>query len=235
MTVVFGKQGIGVHQRVLVAEESPHVFLLLLRCVHEALLLHITILLYHRLGDDELLHAVLSRVLEGLLAHHAVRAHCVGDAQGGVHEYSVVPMQLLGIHSSHRRSYDEVGLFALCHLAQHGNSLVRVNGDIVRNDSCRRQHRAYSGHRSAACRRAEAVNIHYLLALHEVGELLLILVFHISAFSIRSFKWHWSPALPLRLPCIDGKTTAVLLPQGTPLPCRGGAGVGSVSYEPSYK
>ena len=136
------------------------------------------IFLHHRFSHNELLHAVLSRVMKGLLAHHSVSAHSVCYAKSRVYENPVKTMQLLGIHSSHRCSYDEVGLLALYHRAKHGKSFVRVNGNIVCNNCCRGQHGAYPRYRSTICRRCEAVNIHYLLALHDVGELLLILVFH---------------------------------------------------------
>ena len=105
---MFLENGVGVYQRILVAEEPPHfpfVFYF-----GEALFLNRPVFLHHRLRDDKLLNAVFARVQESLLAYHAVGPHRVGYLEGRIHQYAVGAIKLLGIHAAHRSADDEVGL-----------------------------------------------------------------------------------------------------------------------------
>ena len=69
--------------------------------VLKALAGNLLILLYQGLGYDELLNAVLPRILEGLLAHHAMAGHGLSHLESRVYEDAIIASEHLGIHPSH--------------------------------------------------------------------------------------------------------------------------------------
>ena len=74
------------------------------------------------------------------------------DAQMAVH--------LLGIHTAHAGTNDDIGLLGNHKLLQHGQSLLGLNGDIGRNDLGRGQHFPKQLHRARSSGRGEAVEIY---------------------------------------------------------------------------
>lgn len=65
--VVLEEEVVGVDDGVFVAEEAKDALLLFGSDLREAVLRHLAILLDQRLGDDDLLYAVLTRILKCLL------------------------------------------------------------------------------------------------------------------------------------------------------------------------
>ncbi len=177
--IVLVKQVEGVNGGVFVAEE-PNDTVQLLVFVHaaEALLGHLLILFHQGFRHDEILHAVLPRVLKVLCPHHVVAHHRVAHLQGRVDDDAVVAVEHLGVHAAHRSADDQVGVLGLAGGAQQLHGLCGVDGQVGGNDRCRGQCRAYAGHRSRLSRRGETVDVKNLLARHQVGELFDIRVFH---------------------------------------------------------
>ncbi len=102
----------GMDHRVLIAEESVDTFLLLGSNILKAQGGNVLVLLDESLVHHQLLHSVLSRVLELLSSGHA--AHCIAHLEGRVYQDAVeclgavsvymppieVPMMRSGSHSA---------------------------------------------------------------------------------------------------------------------------------------
>jgi len=172
-----------VDKVVLVAKESVNALLLTRGGMGEIAFGDGAVLLNQRLVDIELLYAIQARVLELLFARHAVFLHGVGNLEGGVDEDAVEAVELFGIHAAHGGADDEVRLFAIGQLSQHGNSLLRMDGNVGGNDRSVGKDFADAGHRSRLSTGAEAVDVHDFLSLEKLGKLLDILVclFHTDA------------------------------------------------------
>ena len=171
------EQVVGVYRCVLVAKESVDTLALLIVDALEALFRLVLILLDQRLVDVELLHAVLSGVLELLRSRHAVCLHGLTHLQGSIHADAVVAIQLLGIHATHRRAENQVGLFLLTDVAQQSNSLSRVDGQVWCNDLGLWHHFAQSGHRTRLSAASKAMTVEHCLACHQFRKLLDIWIF----------------------------------------------------------
>ena len=140
-----------MHQWVGITEESPHPLLLFFVNMGETLLLHSAVFLHHGFRHDKLLHTILTRILEGLLADHPMGSHRIGNLEGRIHQDTVIAIQLFGIHATHRGTYNQVGLVLLHLLLQQGDSSMRVDRQIVGNGICLGQHHAETGYRATLC------------------------------------------------------------------------------------
>ena len=137
----------GVDRGVLIAKESPHTFLLLVCDTRETLLSHFLILLHHRLGHYEVLHAVLTGIREMLCPYHTVILHGVTHLQGRVHEDTVVAVEHLSIHAPHRRADNQVRMFAHTRPTQQVNGFLRMYWQVWGNDNGIGQHLTDTCHR----------------------------------------------------------------------------------------
>ena len=204
LRIVLMEQAEGVDQIVLVAEEAEHAAAVLVVKTLEAPFGHLPVLLDQGLVDIEGLDAVLTGVLKLLRAGHAVGLHGVGDAEGGVGADAPVAAQLLGVHAAHRRAQDEVGLALGANLAQQGQRLFGVYGQVGGHDSGVGEGDAQATHRARLSAAAEAMDIEQRLTLQQLGELLYILVFHFSfVFSLNNGQAYdpWRQNMPKAL-CI---------------------------------
>ena len=175
--IVLVEEVVGVHYGVVVAEECDDACALVgVGGVLEVVRRHLLILLYEALRHDELLHSVLARVLEHLLAREL--RHGVAHLEGWVHQYAVEAREHLGIHAAHRRAYDEVGLLLGCHRLQHLQTFFGMQRNVARHNRSVGHQRAQHLHRARLCRRTESVYIHEFLAPHKLGVLLYKLIFH---------------------------------------------------------
>lgn len=175
--IMLVEEVVGVHHGVVVAEESDDTGTLLgVGSMLEVVRSHLLVLLYEALRDDELLHSVLARVLEYLLAREL--RHGVAHFEGWVHQYAVESGEHLGVHAAHRRADDEVGLLLGCHRLQHLQTFFGVQRNVARYNRSVGHQRAQHLHRARLCRRTEAVYIHEFLAPHKLGVLLYKLIFH---------------------------------------------------------
>ena len=115
---------------VFVAEEAKDALLLFGGDLREAVLRHLTVLLDQRLGDDDLLYAVLTRILKCLLPHHLMLAHRSSHLEGGIDADTVEAVEHLRVHASHGGANDQVGTFALHSLLEQGHCLCRMDGEV---------------------------------------------------------------------------------------------------------
>ena len=99
---------------------------------------HLLVFLDKSLRDNKVLHPILSWIREVLCPYHPVIFHRVAHLQGGVHENTVVAVEHLRIHATHRRADDEVWLFRLAGLTQQRHRLLRTNGQVWRYHRCTR-------------------------------------------------------------------------------------------------
>ena len=171
LSVVLTEQVVGVDGSVLVAEESPYTMLLLIAHAGKALVGHLLVLLDECLGDDKVLHTVLSRIREVLGTNHAVLLHRIAHAEGWVHEYAVIAVEHLSIHATHGGADDEVGLLTVACLSQQFHSLLRNDGQVRSDDGGLWQHLADAGDGARLSTAAEAVNVKYLFAGKKIHHL----------------------------------------------------------------
>ena len=178
--IMLQKQVECINNGICIAKQSNHTSSFFISDRSEIMRCHLLILLYQSLGHHKFLHSILARILKHLLASKL--RHCIAHLKRRIHHNAVVTIKHLGIHSAHRCAYYQVGLFFLAHLSQHLNSLLWMKRDITSHNSCVGQQSAQHCHCTRLCRRTKTVYIHYLLARHEVGILLyiLILYFHIQ-------------------------------------------------------
>ena len=179
VAVVGGKEVERVHHGVLKPEESPYAPLVAGHLAGEALLGNRTVLLHKLLCHHELLHAVGARVEESHLAQHVVLQYVVGHEEGRVDQYAVEAVKHLGKHTSHRRADDEVGLLRGADAAQKLHRLSRVYGQVGGRYVGPGQQFAQLRHRTRLPRRAEPVDIEYLLSRHHAGKRLYVCILHI--------------------------------------------------------
>ena len=106
----------------------------------ETLLLHLMVFLDHGFRDDEFLNTILTRVLEHLLTRHTVGAHGIGNLKGRIDQDTVVAIEHLCVHTSHRCADNQIGLLPFCHSLQHGHSFSRMYRDILGHHSGIGQH-----------------------------------------------------------------------------------------------
>ena len=124
--VVGMKEVVCVDGGVFIAEEAFHARLFLIINTFEAVISHFLVFLDEGFGDDELLHAVETRIGEMLVADHAVFLHRVAHPEGRIDEDTVVAVEHLGVHATHRGADDEVGLFLLAELPEERLPVGRV-------------------------------------------------------------------------------------------------------------
>ena len=157
--IVFEEEVVGVHRRVVVAEEAVDAAAFVVVDVGKAPFGGCLVFLDQRLGDDELLLAVLSWVLEGLLARHAMFVHGLGHLESRVHADAVEAFQQLSVHAAHGRSDDQVGAFSLCGRMQQVQGFLRMDGQVGADDGALGHHLAQQLCRMGAACRSEAVHI----------------------------------------------------------------------------
>ena len=162
------KERKSVNQRVFIAEESPHMLMIVGGHAFETVCGHLTIFLHQRLRDDEFLHSVLTGILKHELSYHAVLNHCPAHLKSGVDEDSVVATEHLGVHPAHRRTDDKVGTLALTHPAKHRHSVCRHYGNILGYHTCRREERLKYLDRICGSSRTKAMHIHYGFSYHNI-------------------------------------------------------------------
>ena len=171
--VVGMKEVVGVDRCVFIAEEPPYArpFLIIIKTL-EAMIGHFLVFLDNGLGDDELLDAVETGIGEMLVADHAVFLHRVAHPEGRIDEDTVKSVEHLGIHAAHGGADDEVGLFLLAELPEERHRLFRTDGKVGGDDGGIGHHLTDSGDCARLAAAAKAVDIHDLLPLKDVGELL---------------------------------------------------------------
>ncbi len=180
LAVVLCEGVVGMHQRVLVAEESEHPLLLVVGDALEVAFRRQPVLFHQRLVDIELLNAVLSGREELLLARQSVALHRVGNAECRIDADAVEAVEHLGVHTSHRCADDEAGLLVVAEPLQQAEGLAGMDGQVGGYHPGIGQHGAQPLNGARLSAAAEAVHINHGFPLHQFGELLdvLILLFH---------------------------------------------------------
>ena len=115
-----------MYQGIFIAEKSPH--LLLVIQVLETLFLHGPVFFHHGFCHDEFLDSVFPWIQKSLVTDHAVSPHRVGYLKGRVYQNPVCAPKLLGIHTSHGCTDNEVRFLFLLLLMEQMNGFVRING-----------------------------------------------------------------------------------------------------------
>ena len=100
----------------------------------KAMLCHFLVVFDHRLGDDEILHPILTRIGEMLGSYHTVLLHRVAHAEGWVDENAVVATKHLSVHTTHRGANNQVWLFLLAELPEERHCLFGMDGKIGSDD-----------------------------------------------------------------------------------------------------
>ena len=131
-----------VHGGVPVAEETVNTLAVGIVDILEALLGLFPILLDKCLVYVELLHAVLTGILELLCASHAVRLHGLAHFQGRIDTDAVESSQLFSIHAAHGCPQNEVGMLCCAELAQQGDGFLRMDRQVGGYDACLREYGA---------------------------------------------------------------------------------------------
>ena len=136
------------------------------------------VFLDHRLVDVEFLNAVLPRVLKLLCTRHVVGTHRLAHLQCGIDADAVEASQLLRIHTTHRRADDEVRLLFLADVAQQGDALLRVNGNVGSHDAGLGHDRAQSADGARLAAGGKTVAVEHRLAGHQFGILFDVGILH---------------------------------------------------------
>ena len=132
-----------MHHGVFVAKESVNpVAALLLGYAGKAFGGNLLIFLHESLCYDKLLNAVLTGIKKGVLAQHAVLQHGVAHLKGRIYQYAVVSVEHLGIHSAHRRTDNQVGIFSLASMVKQVHGLGRMQRQVGSNYGGAGQHLA---------------------------------------------------------------------------------------------
>ena len=159
LRVVLHIEVVGVHQLVFVAKERPHTMTfchsLLVRKllkILETLLLHLMVFLHDGFRNHEFLDTILTRILEHLLTRHTVSAHGIGNLESRIDEDTVVAIEHLCVHTSHRCTDNQIGLLPFSHRLQHGHSFSRMYRDILGHYSGIGQHLLNAFHRARLTR-----------------------------------------------------------------------------------
>ena len=128
----------GVNHRILIAEEAPYAALLLFLLLlvhgfqlHKALVGELLILFLKGFGDHKLCLAVLPGILPRLFSGHAMFLHGLCHLESGIDENAVEAIEQFGVHATHRRADDQVGLLFLCFLAQESQAVGGMEWDVV--------------------------------------------------------------------------------------------------------
>ena len=171
------KQVVGVYRRVLVAEETIDAVQLVVGDTLEALFRLILVLLDQCFVNIEFLDTIQSWILELLSPRHSVRLHCLAHLQGSIHADAVVAIELLGIHAPHRCADDEVWMLLLADVAQQGDGLCRMDGQVGGNDFSLWHYLTESCHRTRLSAAGKTVTVEYCLACHQLRKLLDVWIF----------------------------------------------------------
>ena len=110
---------VGVHQRVVDAEETIAVFTVPVGDVLPLLTFHLVVMLDDVARDAEGLLTVLAPVEELVFARAKDSAHC-GHVHSRIDADTDKATHLLGIHSTHACSHDDVGLLVGAELTEVG-------------------------------------------------------------------------------------------------------------------
>ena len=100
----------------------------------KAVLCHFFIFFDHRLGDDEVLYPVLTRIGEMLGSYHTVLLHRITHAEGWVDEDTVIATKHLCVHTTHGGANNQVWLFLLAELPEERHCLFGTDGEIGGDD-----------------------------------------------------------------------------------------------------
>ena len=142
----------GVYQRVFVAKQSPDSLLFVFVVgMCETLFCKFGKLFYESLGDDKILHSVLSWVLVCLFSDHSMFSHGVAHLEGRVDDDAVEAVELFGHHASSRRAYDEVRLVFLAFCFKECDGLLRVEWNVVCHHFCVREQLSQNRHCARLC------------------------------------------------------------------------------------
>ena len=91
-------------------------------------------------------------------------------------------MEHLSEHTTHGGAYNQVGFLPLLHIPQHLYGFFGMHGNVLSHECGIRHQLLQHLYRAALSRGEEAVHIHDFLALHQVRELLDVLIFHCLLF-----------------------------------------------------
>lgn len=177
MSVVLAEEVEGVNNRVVVAKESIDM-VVVVGSMLEVEFAYLAVFLFQGFGYEKFCFAISTRILPLLFASHAMLLHGVVHAEGRVDTNAVDAIELFGIHTTHGSTNDKVGLFALTDIVEQAYSLSGMEWHVVGYNLGIRECFADASNCSRLGRRAEAMDIHYLFARHEVGVLLDIGIFH---------------------------------------------------------
>ena len=136
------------YKRIGIAKQSEHTLLLLFVDSRKALSGYLLILLNKALRHDDVLNAVFTRVLEGLLSQHAMLCHCVTHEECRIDQYTVIAIKHLGIHAAHGCSYYEIRILLLALFTQKSHRLLRMERQVVSQYIRRRKHLPDTCHRA---------------------------------------------------------------------------------------
>ena len=170
----------GMNHRVLVAKESVDTVLFLGCYILKAQGGNVLVLLDESLVHHQLLYSVLARVLKLLSSRHT--AHGVAHLESRVYQDAVGAMEHLSEHTTHGGAYNQVGFLPLLHIPQHLYGFFGMHGNVLSHECGIRHQLLQHLYRAALSRGEEAVHIHDFLALHQVRELLDVLIFHCLLF-----------------------------------------------------
>ena len=106
----------GIYCGILITKQSPYPTLLLLSHTTKALLRHLLVGLHQLFSHHKLLYTILSGVLELLLSRHPMGLHRLIHLEGWIYDDTIVAIQHLCIHTTHRCTDDQVGLFLIAGL-----------------------------------------------------------------------------------------------------------------------
>ena len=166
----------GMNHRVLVAKESVDTALLLGCYILKAQGGNVLVLLDEPFVHHQFLHTVLARVLKLLSSRHT--AHGVAHLERRVYQDAVGAMEHLSEHTTHGGAYNQVGFLPLLHVPQHRYGFFGMHGNVLSHECGIRHQLLQHLYRAALSRGEEAVHIHDFFALHQVRELLDVLIFH---------------------------------------------------------
>ena len=86
---------------VLVAEEAPHPFALLVVDAAETTGGDVFVFFHDGFIDEKVLHPVFTWVLVGLCSCHAMCHHSIADFESRIDDDAIVAVEHLSVHASH--------------------------------------------------------------------------------------------------------------------------------------
>ena len=130
MSVVLAEEVESMDNRVVVAKESIDM-VIVVGSMLEVEFAYLAIFLFQGFGYEEFCFAIGTRVLPLLFACHTVFLHGVVHAESWVDANAVDAIELLGIHTAHGGSDDEIWFFALADVVEQAYSLSGMERHVV--------------------------------------------------------------------------------------------------------